>query len=224
MMSNFKAERENMIESQIRPNAVTQTELLKAMLNTRRELFVPPSQRSLAYMDGALRVEAARDGQPARYLLSPMVFAKLVQLADVKPTDKVLDVGAATGYSTAILARLAREVIALECDAGLAALAKDALSGERIENARVLAGPLQDGFKAESPFDVIFLNGRLGCEPEMLFPQLAAGGRLVAIMGEETASKAQLFRNIDSKIQRVTGFDAAAPLLPGFEPKQAFAF
>ena len=223
-MSNFKAERENMIESQVRPNAVTQGELLKAMLNTPRELFVPPSQRSLAYMDGAMRIEAARDGQPARYLLSPMVFAKLAQLAEITQADKVLDVGAATGYSTAILARLAREVVALECDAGLAALAKDALSQERIENARVMADPLQDGFQAESPFDVIFLNGRLGCEPELLFSQLSEGGRMVAIMGGETAAKAQLFRKIDSRIQRVTAFDAGAPLLPGFEPKQAFAF
>ena len=223
-MSNFKAERENMIESQIRPNAVTQTELLAALLKTPRELFVPPSQRSLAYMDDALRVEAAREGQPARYLLSPMVFAKLAQLAEIKPVDKVLDVGCATGYSTAILACLAREVLGLECDAGLAALAKDTLSGQRIENARVVTGSLQDGFKAESPFDVIFLNGRSGCEPEMLFSQLSAGGRLVAIMGEETASKAQIFRKIDSLIQRVTAFDAAAPLLPGFEPKKAFAF
>lgn len=223
-MNSFKAERENMIESQIRPNAVTQGDLLKAMLNTPRELFVPPSQRSLAYMDGALRVETAREGQPARYLMAPMVFAKLAQLADIKPTDKVLDVGAATGYSTAIIARLARQVVAIECDAGLAALAKDALSEQRIENAQVIVGPLQDGFQAESPFDVIFLNGRLGGEPEMLFSQLSAGGRLVAILGEETASRAQCFRKIDSQIQRVTGFDASAALLPGFEPKQAFAF
>lgn len=223
-MSNFKAERETMIESQIRPNAVTQANLLKAMLMTPRELFVPPSQRSLAYMDGALRVEAARDGQPARYLLSPMVFAKLAQLADIKPTDKVLDIGAATGYSTAILARLARQVVALECDAGLAALAKDALSEQRIENSQVVAGPLQEGFAAEAPFDVIFLNGRSGLEPEKLCLQLSGAGRLVAIIGGETASKAYLLRKIDSQIQRVTGFDAAAPLLPGFEPQQVFAF
>ena len=223
-MTDFKAERENMLESQIRPNAVTQKQLLRAMLETPRETFVPPSQRTLAYMDGPLKVEAAQGGMAARYLLAPMVFAKLAQLAEIAPGDKVLDVGTATGYSAAILARLAREVVALESDAGLAALAKDALSAQRIENARVITGPLQDGFKPESPFDVIFLNGRLGCEPETLFPQLSEGGRMVAVMGGETASRAQLFRKIDGEIQRVTAFDASAPLLPGFEAKQAFAF
>jgi protein-L-isoaspartate(D-aspartate) O-methyltransferase len=223
-MSNFKAERENMIESQIRPNAVTRTELLEAMLNTPREMFVPPSQRSLAYMDGTLRVEAAREGQPARYLLSPMVFAKLAQLADVRPTDKVLDVGAATGYSSAILARLARQVVALECDPGLAALATDSLSAQGIENTQVVIGQLQDGFAAQAPFDVIFFNGRLGADPENMFSQLSEGGRLVAIMGADVAAKARLLRKIDSQIQRITAFDATAPLLPGFEPKQAFVF
>ena len=101
-MINFKAERETMIESQIRPNAVTQTELLKAMLTTPRELFVPPSQRSLAYMDGPLRVEAARDGQAPAICCRRWCSPSWSQLADVRPTDKVLDVGAATGYSTAI--------------------------------------------------------------------------------------------------------------------------
>ena len=223
-MSNFKAEREIMIESQIRPNAVTQTELLAAMLETPRELFVPPSQRGLAYIDGSLRVEAAREGQPPRYLLSPMVFAKLAQLAGIKPSDKVLDVGAATAYSTAILARLARQVVALECDAGLAAVAKDALLGQGIENAEVATAKLQDGFPSQAPFDVIFFNGRLAADPENLFSQLSEGGRIVAIMGGQVAAKACLLRKIDSQIQRVTAFDATAPLLPGFEMKQAFAF
>src|SRR5262245_32704330 len=136
-MSDFKAERENMIESQVRPNAVTSTALLKAMLEVPRESFVPPSMRSLAYMDGALRVEAARDGRMARYLLAPMIFAKLVQLAAIKSTDRVLDLGAATGYSTAVLAKLAKEVVALECDAGLAAIAKDALASAAIGNVKL---------------------------------------------------------------------------------------
>lgn len=223
-MSNFQAERENMIESQIRPNGVTNVALLRAMREMPREVFVPPSQRNLAYMDGALRVEAARDGRPARYLLPPMVFAKLAQLAAVKETDRVLDIGPATGYSTAILAKLAKEVIGVECDAGLAALAQDALSQEGIENAKLITGPLEEGAPEEEPFDVIFVNGRLGCEPEKLLTQLTAGGRLVAIMGTETAPKGRLFTKIDSTIQDVMAFDAGAPLLPGFDPKPVFTF
>lgn len=223
-MSNFKAERENMIESQVRPNAVTQTALIKAMQRTPRELFVPPSQRSLAYMDGPLMVETARDGAPPRYLLSPMVFAKLAQLAEIGPEDKVLDVGAATGYSTAIIAQLAKEVLALEADPGLAALAETALSAQALHNAHVLTGSLPEGAAESGPFDVIFCNGRLGREADTLLSQLAAGGRLVAIMGGETAAKAQLYRRINTSVQKLTAFDASAPVLPGFEPVQSFAF
>jgi protein-L-isoaspartate(D-aspartate) O-methyltransferase len=223
-MIDYKTARENMIESQIRPNAVTQKELIKALHNTPRELFVPPSQRSLSYMDGALQVEAAGEGRPARFLLSPMIFAKMAQLADIRSADKVLDVGAATGYSSAILAQLAKQVIALEPDAGLAALAKDALAEQRIENVEVVSGPLADGSAAHAPFDVIFINGRLGCDPDTLFPQLAPNGRLIAIMGSEAAPKAQLFRKIGNSIQKIMGFDANAPLLPGFDAKDVFAF
>lgn len=223
-MSSFKAERETMVESQIRPNAVTDPDLLRAMADTPREAFVPPSQRSLAYMDGPLRVEAARDGAPARYLLAPMVFAKLAQIAMIRNSERLLDVGPATGYSTAILARLAKSVLALECDAGLAALAKDALAAQGIGNAELAIGPLGQGVPEQAPYDVIFMNGRLGRPPETLFEQLAPGGRLVAIMGSETAAKARLFTKVDSSIQETMAFDASAPLLPGFESRNSFAF
>lgn len=223
-MSNFKSERETMVDSQVRPNAVTNVALLKAMLDTPREVFVPPSQRNLAYMEGALRVEAARDGQPARYLLPPMVFAKLAQLSGVKETDKVLDIGIATGYSTAILAQLAKEAIGLERDAGLAALAQDALASQGIGNARVMTGPLEKGLPSEGPFDVIFLNGRVPATPDTLFAQLRPGGRLVAVVGKDTAARAHLFIRIDSTIQDVPDFDAGAPFLPGFEVKEEFIF
>ncbi len=223
-MTDFQAERENMIESQVRPNAVTNTALIKAMAQTPREMFVPPSQKSFAYMDAALRVETARDGQIARYLLSPMIFAKLAQLARVKQADRVLDIGPATGYSSAILAKLAKEVIAVERDAGLAAIATDAMQDAQIENVKVVISNHEIGVPESAPFDVIFMNGRLGCEPNMLFEQLSSNGRLVAVIVSETAAIATLFTKLDSTIQEEIAFDAGAPLLPGFEPQSAFTF
>lgn len=223
-MSDFKLERINMVESQIRPNAVTNPDLLKALLETPRELFVPPFLRSLAYIDGVLRVENAREHRAARYLLSPMVFAKLAQLADIRPGDRILDVGGATGYSAAILAKLGASVVALENDAGLTAVAKEALAGAGIKNVSFVMGPLEAGAPESAPFDVIFLNGRVGHLPEALLAQLAEGGRLVTIMGNDTAAKAKLVSKIDSRIQQRMAFDAGAPIMPGFEQKSAFIF
>jgi len=223
-MSDFKLERANMVESQIRPNAVTSPDLLKALSDTPRETFVPPSLRSLAYMDGVLRVENARDGQPARYLLEPMVFAKLAQLAALRKTDRVLDIGGATGYSAAILAKLTTSVVALENDAGLTAVAKEGLASLGIMNVSFSMGPLEAGAPESAPYDLIFLNGLIGYLPDVFLSQLAEGGRLVAVMGTETAAKAKVIYKIDSRLQERTAFDAGAPALPGFEAKKVFAF
>ncbi len=223
-MTDYKVQRAIMIESQLRPNRVTNPRLLQAFHRTPRELFVPPSQRPLAYMDAALRVEAARKGGAARYLLAPMVLARLIQIAAVKETDRVLDVAPATGYSTAILARLAREVVALEHDAGLAAIARDALAAEGLENVKQVTGEFAEGSPDDAPFDVILVNGRVEEAPEKLLGQLAEGGRLVAIVGGETASEARLFTKIGGSVQSVADLDAGAPLLPGFEKKPQFVF
>ncbi len=223
-MGDLKLERANMVESQIRPNAVTNPDLLKALYETPRELFVPPSLRSLAYLDGVLCVEEARDHRPARYLLSPMVFAKLAQLAIVRKTDRILDIGAATGYSTAILARLGASVVALENDAGLTAVAKEALASIGIDNVSFVMGPLEAGAPESAPYDVIFLNGRVGHLPDGLSAQLAEGGRLVTVMGADSAAKAKLVSKIDGRFQERIAFDAGAPLLPGFAAKKAFVF
>ena len=123
-MIDFARQRLTMVETQLRPNAVTDTRLLAAMRTLPRERFVPARLAALAYMDEGIEVFPATDGAPARYLLAPMVLARLVQLAAVEPQDAVLDVGCATGYSTAVLARLGRQVIGLEPEPELAAAAR----------------------------------------------------------------------------------------------------
>jgi protein-L-isoaspartate(D-aspartate) O-methyltransferase len=223
-MNNFTVERHNMVESQIRTCGVTSPRLLAALREIPREAFAPPSQRSLAYMDGPLQVEPARAGHAARYLLAPMVFARLAQLAEITGGDKVLDVGAATGYSSAVLARLAASVVAVECDAGLAAVAKDTLASHGVDNVEIMEGPLDGGAADKGPYDVIFVNGRLAVRPDTLLAQLAPGGRLVAVMGGETASKARLFQKTSGAVREVAAFDAGCPALPGFEASHAFAF
>ena len=223
-MSDFKLERANMVESQIRPNAVTDPELLRALYETPREAFVPPALRALAYIDGVLQVQEARDHRPARHLLSPMVFAKLAQLAELRERDRVLDIGGATGYAAAILARLGASVVTLESEANLTAIAKEALSSLGVANVTFVMGPLEAGSPEHAPYDVIFLGGRAAQLPETLMAQLAEGGRLVAVVGTDASAKARLIRKIDGRYQERTAFDAGAPLLPGFELKKAFVF
>lgn len=223
-MSNLAAERRNMVDTQIRPQAVTNPRLLKALYEIKREAFLPPSLRPLAYMEGALQVEAARTGHAARFLLAPMVFAKLAQLAEIRATDKVLDVGPATGYSTAVLSRLADSVVAVECDAGLAALARETLTEQSVGNAVVRVGPLQKGAPDDGPFQVILVNGRLHAKPDVLLAQLAPDGRLVAVIGGDTTAKAVFFKKTGTSVESVNAFDTACHPLPGFEAEHNFTF
>src|SRR5512145_262089 len=139
-MTDFAAQRLSMVESQLRPNEVTDTRLLTAMRELPRELFVPPRVRSLAYIDEAIEIFPSVDGAPARYLLAPMVLARLVQLAAVGPEDSVLDVGCGTGYSTAVLARLGRKVVGVEPEPELADAARRALRQVGAENAEIVEG------------------------------------------------------------------------------------
>lgn len=221
---DFFTKRHNMVESQIRTNAVTDARLLKALRETPREAFVPASLRNLAYMDAPLEVKKAHDGGAARYLLAPMTLAKLAQLAEIKPTDKLLDVGAATGYSTAVFSKLAGVVIAVECEPDLAAQAKEALASQNIRNAKIFEGALENGALDTGPYQVIFLNGRVAVKPETLFGQLASGGRLVVIEGNDIVAKARVYVKIDSAIRSSVEFDATAPILPGFDLEPTFVF
>ncbi len=226
-MIDDAARRIAMVESQVRPNEVTAPGLLSAMRALPRERFVPRSFQGLAYIDEDIEVLPSVDGAPARYLLSPMVQARLIQLAAIEPQDTVLDLGCATGYSTAILARLAAKVVALEAEPGLVQAAKTNLAALGVANAEVVAGSLVDGHPAAGPYDAIVVEGAVPEIPERLLAQLKEGGRLVAVFTRAPKmrqGKAYLFVRVNGEARGVAHFDASAAPLPGFAPAPAFIF
>src|SRR5690606_35593785 len=179
MSVDFAAQRSNMVEGQLRTSDITDVPLLQAMGAIPREAFVPARRRTLAYMDEDLEIAEAGAGAPARYLMDPAQFGRLLQLAAVVPTDFVLDIGCGTGYSAAVLSRLASSVVALECDPALAGQASATLSELGFDNVAVVEGPLQEGYGPEAPYDVIVVGGAVDAVPDALLAQLKDGGRLV---------------------------------------------
>jgi protein-L-isoaspartate(D-aspartate) O-methyltransferase len=218
--------RDKMVDTQLRPNEVTDGRLLDAMRSVPRELFVPGPLRGLAYMDESIEVFGAIDGAPPRYLLAPMVLARLIQLASVKPEDAVLDVGCATGYSTAVLARLARAVTGLEPEPELAKAARRVLQRLGVDNAEIVKAALNEGHKKLGAYDVILLNGSVPEPPQPLLDQLKEGGRLACVIAPNTVAqgKAYLFVRVGAEASGVPHFDAGARPLPGFAPEPRFAF
>ncbi len=217
-MADFAASRRMMVDGQVRTNDVTDPRLITAMLEVPRERFVPRELQPLAYLDRDLAVG------PGRALVKPMVLAKLIQAVNVGEHDLVLVVGCATGYSSAVLARLADAVVGLEEDAALARTANETLSAVDAPNVAVVSGPLAAGWPSQGPYDVILLNGAVEVIPEALLGQLKEGGRLVAVVGTRPMAKATLYRSDSGRVSAQPLFDAAAPALPGFAKPPAFVF
>jgi protein-L-isoaspartate(D-aspartate) O-methyltransferase len=221
-MIDFAAARRMMVDGQVRTADVTDPELLAAMLDVPRERFFPEDKVSLAYLD--LDVVVSETGLPVRQLLKPMVLAKLIQAAGLIETDRVLDVGCATGYSTAVLARLAHSVVGLEEEASLARQASAMLAEAGVTNAKVVTGALARGCPAEGPYDLILLEGATETVPAALLDQLKNGGRLACVLGRGQSGKAMIYIRTGSDLSGRAVFDAAAPLLPGFAKPQEFVF
>lgn len=219
-MFDFAEARKFMIEGQIRTNDVTEPALVDAMMDLERERFVPASWKTLAYADRAI---PAAEGSN-RVLAPPLVTARLILEADIQPTDYVLHVGCATGYATAILARLANSVVALEEDEALAKAASGNLAALDIGNVAVVTGPLTRGYPSEGPYDAIVIEGCVEVLPDAFNDQLKEDGRLVAIVGPGRTGQGTVFRRTPKGLSGFPIFDAAAPLLPGFEKKAAFTF
>jgi protein-L-isoaspartate(D-aspartate) O-methyltransferase len=218
-MIDFAAARRMMVDGQIRTNDVTDLRLIGAMLAVPRERFVPAQKQAIAYIDREIPVDDS-----TRFLLKPMVLAKLIQAAAVDAGDCVLDVGCATGYSSAVLAQLAARVVALEEDAALAKIAVQSLHDVETGNVTIVSGPLVGGWPAEAPYDAILLNGATEIVPHALLRQLKDRGRLVGVLGGNPIGKATMYRSDGGYVTSQPIFEAASPLLPGFSQPTEFVF
>lgn len=220
-MSGFSTARLKMVDGQVRTSDVTDRRVLDAMLTVPREAFVPVARQALAYLDLDLDVS---EGDAKRYLIKPQLTGKLLQAAEIGEGDNVLVVGCATGYLAALAAKLARQVTATECDAGLAAKAKDACAGLGLANVTCKAAACADGDPSAAPYDVIVLNGAIEVTPEALLGQLREGGRLVGVSAQSRPPRAMIVTQIHGEFGHRALFDAAAPVLPGLERAAAFVF
>jgi len=218
-MSLLDAARSHMIDSQLRPNKVSDERVLRAFASIRRELFVPEPLRKVAYIDEDLPLGGGR------YLMAPMVAARLLQAASIDRTEAVLIVGAGTGYGAALAAMLARNVVAVEEDPELARRARDALVDHVISSVNIVEGPLVQGHGARAPYDVILFGGAVAEIPAEIASQLAEHGRLLAVIKPARGvGRATLTTRTGGMLARRVMFDASIPLLPGFQPKPAFVF
>jgi protein-L-isoaspartate(D-aspartate) O-methyltransferase len=219
-MSNYASQRRTMVDNQLRTVDVTDLDLLDAFGAVPRERFVPAEAAALAYTDKNVQVAS----NPARYVAAVGGIGKLIQAAEIQPSDKVLVVGAATGYVAAVVARLAASVVALEENAGLADAARSHLSEAGAANVRVVTGPLTKGAAAEGPYNVIIVDGAVAALPEALTAQLADGGRLALVIGKGLSGRAHLNVRSGKDIAARHLFNWALPLLPGTEPAETFVF
>ncbi len=220
-MSGFSTARQKMVDGQVRTSDVTDSRILDAMLSVPREAFVPAASQPLAYLDLDLDVGG---GGTRRYLLKAALSAKLLQAAEIKSTDNVLVVGAASGYVAALAANIAAKVTATESDSALASQAASALTGLGAANVTVRTAAAADGEPASAPYDVIILNGATEIEPDRLLGQLAEGGRLVGVFAATKPSRAMVVTHSQADFGHRMLFDASAPVLPGLERLAEFVF
>lgn len=223
-MIDFETARIRMVDSQLRTTDVTSHSLLSAFMAVPREAFVPEKLAALAYIDSDLEIAPAAEGQAPRYMMEPSPLGKLLQAAEIGADDRVLDVGAGTGYAAAIVSRVAKSVVALESDENLVSRATVVLAERGYDNVSVVKGSLEKGYPSEAPYDVIFLNGAVEVVPDSLFDQLRDGGRLVAVVGYGNASSAQIYVREGASVSKRFAFNTSVKPLPGFRKVVEFVF
>jgi protein-L-isoaspartate(D-aspartate) O-methyltransferase len=222
-MLDFAQARRTMVDSQLRTFDITDRAVLAAMGEVPRERFVPSGREELAYIDQNICVWGSQGVADARFALSPMVLARMIQALQIEPGQRVLDVAAGLGYTSAVLARLGAKPTALESSDALVQAATERLASEAA-GILVRQGPIDRGSPEDGLFDAILINGAVAQRPEALLRQLRDGGRLACLTGGDRAGKAVLFVRSGDAFGLRTLFDAAAPELPEFSPAPGFVF
>jgi len=217
-MADFAQRRRTMVDTQIRPSDVTSFTVIDAMLNIPREAFVPAGARDLAYVGGPVPLSAQRQ------LMEPRTIAKMLETLDVTPTDLVLEIAPGTGYTTALLARMAEAVVAVEEDPDLARDAEAALSAQEVDNAAVLTGPLAEGSARNGPYDAIVAFAGVEQVPQVILDQLKEGGRILALFMDGALGEVRMGVKTHGVVSWHMEFNATAPVLPGFARTPGFVF
>ncbi|MCX7300202.1 MAG: protein-L-isoaspartate O-methyltransferase [Rhodobacterales bacterium] len=215
-MADYETRRIMMVDTQVRPSDVTKFPIIEAMLHIPRELYVPVARREAAYMGENL------DLGGGRVVMEPRTLAKLIDSLDVQRGDVVLDIGCGLGYSTAVLARLAEFVVAVEDDPARADAAQATLSDQGVDNAAVITGPLATGAAKSGPYDVVLLQGAVEVMPQAILAQLREGGRIGCLFAEGALGVARIGLKTDGRVTWRFAFNAGAPVLPGFGQQPAF--
>lgn len=217
-MFDFEQARQNMVECQIRTVRVTDAAVIAALRAVPREAFLPAHLKGIAYVDEDLRLGGDR------FMMEPMVLARLLQAAEIGPGDTALAIGCTRGYAVALLSRIAETVVGLECDPDFVSACDRTLSSLGVDNAAVIEGRLEEGYSRQAPYDVILIEGRCGAIPAQIVDQLAEGGRLIAVVDEGGVGKAVLMRRSGGVVGSRILFDAQVPRLKAFDRAPAFQF
>ncbi|MCT4682187.1 MAG: protein-L-isoaspartate O-methyltransferase [Roseicyclus sp.] len=217
-MADFAARRRIMVDTQIRPSDVTSFPIIDAMLNTPREAYVPDAARDLAYLGGPIALGGGRQ------LMEPRSIGKMLEALDVTPGEMVLEIGPGLGYTTALLARMAEAVVAVEEDEALAREAEANLSAQSVDNAAVLTGPLADGSAKNAPYDAIVIFAGVEEIPAALTDQLRDGGRIMAVFMNGPLGEVRTGLKLHGDVSWRMEFNATAPVLPGFARAPSFEF
>lgn len=215
-MNDYSERRIAMVDCQVRPSDVTKFPIIQAMLEIPREKFVPDPRRDLAYIGTHIEIGHRR------VILDPRILAKMLDALDIRPNELVLDIGSGLGYSTAVIARMAEAVVALEEDESMSSDAENSFADQSVDNAIAVSGNLSEGAARLGPFDVICIQGGIEVVPESIVDQLKQGGRIGCIFASGPAGECRIgVKHKDKMVWRMA-FNAHAPILPGFEQKKFF--